>query len=552
MKKCIKCGRENGDQMNFCRYCGTALTSQEQTKQTEMTAKGAGASWILPAGIALAAVAAALVVLFIVLHRERSMDAERQVEEESAGTAWEEARAEDMEETVTPVDNGVQAETEQVTGSILLTLVGANEGGVIGDAAVTLRGENREYESRTDGSGQARFTGLQEGRYTISCSADGFYESEHDCEIGMEEMQKLIPMVPQIREEDDACVLLVWEGDRDLDLCAFHSSLKEYVNTGHPIDSEGDIFLYADHGAAERYELLYIHNISDEAAKSIYVAETAKAREGQASEMEREGVSVSVYGTDGIVLQVVADAAEEAPLWRPCYVYAGKFYEDQEYVSDTTAEAYDWLSFHDTDPVPGEEAQEGQARQTDTAAWKDGFQKKAQEEAGDYGEDTVYADLIYADDDDIPEMVLYSGTYMIGVYAWKNGAVQGITDGFDLCEYMPKKGLLLLTAGGYGGNDPEELGHDTIALCRLDQNGFKTIGYGEVRSYTDGGGGYTWHDSVGGVNEDHGPDPFGERMSYDEAWKEFYWQLSKETFIKESSRGAERKYSYTELMEQLK
>ena len=73
----------------------------------------------------------------------------------------------------------------------------------------------------------------------------------------------VVALVPDVTG-DDAYVLLTWNGDRDLDLCAFNSDMKEYINIGHPVDSEGNVFLYADHGADQPYEVIYIHNASAE------------------------------------------------------------------------------------------------------------------------------------------------------------------------------------------------------------------------------------------------------------------------------------------------
>ena len=93
-------------------------------------------------------------------------------------------------------------------------------------------------------------------------------------------------------------VLVSWSGDQDVDLCAFNSKVSEYVNIGHPVDSEQNAFLYADHGSSEPFELLYIHNASDEFKRTIYVTEAEKAKEGSPSRMEDDGVCSIVKQMD--------------------------------------------------------------------------------------------------------------------------------------------------------------------------------------------------------------------------------------------------------------
>ena len=233
-----------------------------------------------------------------------------------------------LEQIGTQTESAVDDVSDQhpAVGTVTVTVLAANETGAIGGAEVKLTGPSGELSAETDSSGNAVFSDLAYGDYTVKCDADGYHKRELSFNLSGPDYNSMAALVPEV-SGDDAYVLLTWNGEHDLDLCAFNSDMKEYVNIGHPADSEGNVFLYADHGADQPYEVIYIHNASAEIAKTIYVADTANARNGSSSSMENDGVTVRVYDSTGLIYESMADTSESAPLWCPCYYYAGTVYD---------------------------------------------------------------------------------------------------------------------------------------------------------------------------------------------------------------------------------
>ncbi len=346
--------------------------------------------------------------------------------------------------------NGTADNTPATTEhNLTVTVVGANETGAISGAEITISGTNISMSDESDGSGTADFAGISDGSVKISVSAPGYNSRELEVSISGSDLNKTVALVPEI-SGDDAMVLLTWNGDHDLDLCAFNSSIKEYVSIGHPMDSEGNVFLYADHGADLQYEVIYIHNASAEMVRTFYVADAGKARNGDSSSMESDGVSVYVYNNTGLTYSSTADASQSAPLWCPCYYYAGVVYDQGDYIYDTTEEQYTWISFDEKDAY------------TADATTDDGWKQAYLELLNDRLPDDRWADsysyeaaLIYINDDDIPEFVITNGnapTYMT-LFAYVDGSCTLLT-ACDTLEYYPKGELFYdyygIDEGGVG------------------------------------------------------------------------------------------------------
>lgn len=243
--------------------------------------------------------------------------------------------------------------------NVSVKVLGANETGPIRGAQVRLK-----YDDIVDGKfssdyGTVDFENIKSRDYVIEISADGYNESQIEIDELNEDKEYVIALVPEITN-DDAMVLLSWKGDQDVDLCAFNSKVNEYVNIGHPVDSEQNVFLYADHGSSEPFELLYIHNASDEFKRTIYVTEAEKAKEGSPSRMEDDGVTVSVYTNKGLIYSTTASQSETAPIWCPIYIYAGNVYEQQEYISDTTGDDFSWATSKEMSTALAEEDTESE------------------------------------------------------------------------------------------------------------------------------------------------------------------------------------------------
>ncbi len=212
--------------------------------------------------------------------------------------------------------------------TVQITVVGANEGVTLSNAVVTVENDKDLSQNMTDDAGRITLKlPVREDPYRINFSKDGFNGRSLDV---FGDTTYIIALAPQA-SAGDACVLLEWDGEQDLDLCAFNATVKEYVNISHPVGEGGD-FLYADRDAEDGYELLYIRDINAENVKSIYVLDSEAVRQDQSSGMEADGVSLYVYTSEGLRWSGKANSAHNEPVWRPMYFYQGQVYEEEEYL----------------------------------------------------------------------------------------------------------------------------------------------------------------------------------------------------------------------------
>ena len=373
-----------------------------------------------------------------------------------------------LEQIGTQTESAVDDVSDQhpAVGTVTVTVLAANETGAIGGAEVKLTGPSGELSAETDSSGNAVFSDLAYGDYTVKCDADGYHKRELSFNLSGPDYNSMAALVPEV-SGDDAYVLLTWNGEHDLDLCAFNSDMKEYVNIGHPADSEGNVFLYADHGADQPYEVIYIHNASAEIAKTIYVADTANARNGSSSSMENDGVTVRVYDSTGLIYESMADTSESAPLWCPCYYYAGTVYDQQDYIYDTTGEQYAWISFDEKDAYT---AQENEVSEEE---WKKAYLGVVNDYLSGWGEDFQLCwALIYLDDDDIPELIRDTGTTAGGeqVYTYHNGEATEIYYAYSGIGFICGEGLINGGAGhGYTSESVERLKNGTLTTLWIGE-----------------------------------------------------------------------------------
>ena len=442
------------------------------------------------------------------------------------------------------------AEAVTPAGSRLtLSIAGAGETEAIAGAEVRLSGDAEELTAVSDGSGKVVFEGLADGTYRLSVNAGGFNGRELDVEVSGPEVNRVVALAPQVNG-DDAVVLLCWEGDRDLDLCAFNTAMKEYVNIGHPMDSEGNVFLYADHGADLPFETIYIHNLSAEVTRTIYVTDVKKARKGESSLMESEGVTVAVYDKSGLIYYSRAGAGESAPLWCPCYCYAGKVYDQNDYIYDTTSEAYAWISFEEKDAVAGASAEDGQSGDE---SWKPLMKAAVEEKMREYwnggyvsgldiavSESEYYGgssfNIGYIDNDSIPEI-------FIGPYAW--GAM-----GTGACVLYIKDGKV----SEYGMSWCDHMSYIPYSgKVRIDHGMHMPMGQIYFSYFPDGGeigAGYFdqpgWYD---GTDHSFSGDTYEYRWNDDPVSEaEFNRKLSEVFSGDIHSFEQEKGYSYDELM----
>ena len=391
--------------------------------------------------------------------------------------------------------------------NVSVKVLGANETGPIRGAQVRLK-----YDDIVDGKfssdyGTVDFENIKSRDYVIEISADGYNESQIEIDELNEDKEYVIALVPEITN-DDAMVLVSWNGDQDIDLCAFNSKVSEYINIGHPVDSEQNVFLYADHGSSEPFELLYIHNASDEFKRTIYVTDSEMAKEGSPSRMEDDGVTVSVYTNKGLIYSTTASQSETAPIWCPIYIYAGNVYEQQEYISDTTKDEFSWVNYDKTVAVTDTNSADTNVDQNISStsddtnvdqnissasddSWKEAYLEFINlvyncddNKSGDYSDDFYKyftGNLIYIDDDDIPELIIsytdnWSGCPIVNAYSYHNGEIQymvydtsgGMTLLID--SYIEKSGKICYTSHDHYGNWD-------ISIDVLSNSGFENDHY---------------------------------------------------------------------------
>ena len=372
---CTNCGKEIADGSVFCRHCGEQIGDDKTVYVVKddanselkkiaasnyVKSSAAPQKSILPiiiVGVVAAVMIAMAVALGVLIIRDRARSESTEISEtlpdgdaDTPDTPADPASAEPAEEDTTGTADSTP---EGADGTLTVSVIGANETGSLEGAMLQLKGEDYEEFAETDNAGHAFFTGIVPGVYKIKCTADGYYENQLEIEITDTDTEPVVPMIPVVTG-DDAFVYLTWKGSHDLDLCAFNTEIQEYVNIGHPADSVGNVFLYADHGADMPYEVIYIHDTGDSVTKTFFVTEAKNAREGQPSTMEADGVTIKIYDKTGLAYSSTARVDETAALWCPCYCYAGKFYDQQEYIYDVQHdEQYEWISFEEKDAYTG-------------------------------------------------------------------------------------------------------------------------------------------------------------------------------------------------------
>ena len=219
--------------------------------------------------------------------------------------------------------------------------------------------ESREEGDRVSLDENGRITkALKDGPYTVTWSAEGYYDGSADIMVqdGKAELhQNLVPLITG----QEAYVVLEWQGEDDLDLCLFNTTTGQYVSIISPTDDHGN-FLYADNAVPVRCEVIRIANAVSADALTIFVRDgedlrpvaveghSADAVESEGSRMEEDGVHVSVYTAEGRIFRCTAFAFESAALWSPGYLYQGRVEEPQRYVYDRTQ--YEWAMYDKNDP----------------------------------------------------------------------------------------------------------------------------------------------------------------------------------------------------------
>lgn len=174
---------------------------------------------------------------------------------------------------------------------------------------------------------------LEDGKYTIVVSADGYYGAKANLTVvNGEGVDFFLTPKP---EEGTIIYRVDWKGEQDLDICAFNATESEYISAGSASDLLGT-HVSSDNSSSKGYELLYLPQTETDDVRTIYVVDTLAAKAGEESAMERDGVTVTAYDSNGELYSIEADVDNTSPIWNVGYVYSGTAYMDTVgYIADS-------------------------------------------------------------------------------------------------------------------------------------------------------------------------------------------------------------------------
>ncbi len=171
--------------------------------------------------------------------------------------------------------------------------------------------------------GMCTFENVPNGNYTICCVSDLYFRYEQDIHVGDDDVVKA-RLVP-IPKEGEAYVVLDWdEPNLDLDLCAFNSDTREYINITHPRDKRGS-FIHSDNKGDVGTEVILLRDVKSNAAQTIYVLDTTTAEsDSRDSIMGKTGTHVTIYERYKDPVTYTMDMGENALVWTVCYYQGGE------------------------------------------------------------------------------------------------------------------------------------------------------------------------------------------------------------------------------------
>lgn len=379
---CMKCGNQMPDGSSFCMQCGAKveqsivaqpqqqmnvqqvyeqpvmtqvppvnvmpqnqippvdMVPQNQVPVEKVKKKAGGAKkWGIIGGVAVLVIGAVVAGILLLGGKDKKDDGDVPADTNVAVTGQPEADI-TGDEAVPDVDESVAETHTKLNVSIREVIY--YEG--LSDVRVVVRSgfDNPDgeivAEVVTQADGQAILE-LPMGDYTVCCEAGGYYSEQMDVGVYGEEVFYTERMVPEL-EGTKAYILLEWDSDKDLDLCAYNAQTDQYISIMSAVDENGN-FLFSDNGSAEGYELIALNDYTT-GIYTMYVRDDASLLAGTESTMEADGVEVSVYVTEGELYEHKADSAETAALWSPMYFYDGAVIDLDEYIYDMTD--YTWAT----------------------------------------------------------------------------------------------------------------------------------------------------------------------------------------------------------------
>ena len=438
---CKKCGSEVDEGASFCLKCGTKLDyvsggpvksgpfinnnvntqndkAQEINPVSSMPSdrQGNKKGIIVCVSVILAAIVLLLVLLLVVVPALKKNDSGNSVTEDTNET-------EDKVETAEPV----------VLDLLNVKVVEGSGSSPVSDATVTIKGNGYEVTENCD-NGLAFFSGITGGDCTIICEAEDYNSMEFHASLDADDKEITLPAIP-VLFGDDTYVVLSWEGESNLDLCAFNSDLGEYINPGHREDRDGNVSLHNDLGSVVNYEILYIEDSRVESPVTVYVAAETNASENTSSDMEANGFDLSVFNRNGLAFSFNPDKNETAPLISVCNIASGSVSDNTVYINDISSDEYKWLSYSEEDAV---------SRSSDK--WKEAYlDVLINDPDGVMSEDaidpkSICYGLLYINDDEIPELVVsrryLSQTYHEGITIYTCNDDKAVKVDVDYYKYF--------------------------------------------------------------------------------------------------------------------
>ena len=431
---CKKCGAEVLEGASFCLKCGAKIdnASKGSVNSDPFTSRNVGASninsdsaspssssdnkkgLIIAASVILAAIVILLILLFFVIPAINRND----------------PKTSDNETAESKDPSGSDTDSQSTVLDLLtVKVVSGSDSSPVKDATVTIKGDGFEESAKCD-NGLAFFSGIAGGDCTILCEAEDYNAIEVCASLDTDDKELTVPVIP-VLYGDDTYVVLAWDSDMDLDLCAFNADLGEYINPGHKGDRDGNISLHIGPGQGVQYEILYIKDSRFENPVTVYVADGENAKEGKSSEMEAGGFDLAVFNRNGLAHSFEPDKSQSASLISVCDISSVSVNTSALYIDDLTTEEYKWLSYSEEDSViinPDE--------------WKSAYLDVITNDPDDLLDCLIYPGslnygLLYINNDDIPELVVTRRNdnvdfpEVIDIYTYSDGAAERLTNSHD-------------------------------------------------------------------------------------------------------------------------
>ena len=328
---------------------------------------------------------------------------------------------------------------------------------------------------------------LNVGVYTIEISVNGYISSYETLTVDADKTVE-IPLTEEI-SGNQMKVVLTWDGNEDLDACLFtpykaESGDMAHINAVNSADDYGNA-LASDSKNGQAAEVITIGDSTNGTYK-YYVSDYNNCLNGNltATDMLGLNVRVTVYDKNGIVATYTLPHDQSGVIWEVFEIKNGKVVTLQN-----TYKNLDGKSWWSEDKSINEQVAEAKKAYIDyftSDAWKNidlnhdfDFYDDWLEE-GRYMEGYYY-NIIYLDDDEIPEVVLWADGMAEGmrVFSYANGKVN--------VSYLDRQGFSYIERENILLNSSGNAGYFFDIVYQLNQGNLEIVAEGEYEeAYEDG------------------------------------------------------------------